>query len=145
MRVYLDNCCYNRPYDDQSQILVFLETQAKLEIQRRIKQGEIELVASYMLDFEQDQNPYAKQKYAIENFIKDYASYYVDYDKSNIILERAISIMDTGIKYKDAIHVACAIEAKCDYLISTDKRLLKFESDKIKLINPIDFAGMKGY
>ena len=20
MRVYLDNCCYNRPYDDQSQI-----------------------------------------------------------------------------------------------------------------------------
>ena len=145
MRVYLDNCCYNRPYDDQGQILVFLETQAKLEIQRRIKQGEIELVSSYMLDFEQDQNPYVKQKFAIEKFIRDYASYYVDYDKSSIILERAKSIMETGIKYKDAIHVACAIEAKCDYLISADKRLLKFESDKIKLINPIDFAGMKGY
>ena len=21
MRVYLDNCCYNRPFDDQSQVL----------------------------------------------------------------------------------------------------------------------------
>ena len=90
MRVYLDNCCYNRPYDDQGQILVFLETQAKLEIQRRIKQGEIELVSSYMLDFEQDQNPYVKQKFAIEKFIRDYASYYVDYDKSSIILTRPI-------------------------------------------------------
>ena len=33
MRIYLDNCCYNRPYDDQSQMRVFLESQAKLHIQ----------------------------------------------------------------------------------------------------------------
>lgn len=26
MRVYLDNCCYNRPYDDQSQMRIHLET-----------------------------------------------------------------------------------------------------------------------
>ena len=35
MRIYLDNCCYNRPYDDQSQIRVSLETQAKLYTQER--------------------------------------------------------------------------------------------------------------
>lgn len=29
MRIYLDNCCYNRPYDDQSHILIYLETQRK--------------------------------------------------------------------------------------------------------------------
>lgn len=28
MRIYLDNCCYNRPYDDQSYLNVSLETQA---------------------------------------------------------------------------------------------------------------------
>lgn len=27
MRVYLDNCCYNRPYDDQSQMRIHLETE----------------------------------------------------------------------------------------------------------------------
>ena len=26
MKVYLDNCCYNRPYDDQSQLRISLET-----------------------------------------------------------------------------------------------------------------------
>lgn len=30
MRVYLDNCCYNRPYDDQTQLRISLESQAKL-------------------------------------------------------------------------------------------------------------------
>lgn len=34
MRVYLDNCCYNRPFDDQRQVRVRLETEAKLRIQR---------------------------------------------------------------------------------------------------------------
>lgn len=144
MKVYLDNCCYNRPYDDQSQLLVYLETQAKLEIQRYIKEGRLELASSYMLDFERSQNPYTRQKLAIENFIKKYACYYVDIDKSDLIVEKAKSIMQTGIKYKDAIHVACAIEANCDYFISTDKRLLKYESDKIKLTNPIDFIWMRG-
>lgn len=30
MRIYLDNCSYNRPYDDQSQLRISLESQAKL-------------------------------------------------------------------------------------------------------------------
>lgn len=37
MRVYLDNCCFNRPFDDQSQARVRLEAEARLEIQQRVK------------------------------------------------------------------------------------------------------------
>ena len=33
MRVYLDNCCYNRPYDEQVQLRIRLETEAKLHVQ----------------------------------------------------------------------------------------------------------------
>ena len=33
MKIYLDNCCFNRPYDDQTQIRISLETQAKLYVQ----------------------------------------------------------------------------------------------------------------
>ena len=43
MKVYLDNCCYNRPYDDQSQLRISLETQAKLQIQSMIRNKDIEL------------------------------------------------------------------------------------------------------
>ena len=30
LRIYLDMCCYNRPYDDQSRLKVAMETQSKL-------------------------------------------------------------------------------------------------------------------
>ena len=46
MRVYLDNCSYNRPYDDQSQMRIYLETQAKLHIQDMIRQEQIEPITS---------------------------------------------------------------------------------------------------
>ncbi len=38
VRVYLDNCSYNRPYDDQSQMRIHLETQAKIHIQDMIRE-----------------------------------------------------------------------------------------------------------
>ncbi|MDR2732709.1 MAG: hypothetical protein LBB36_05770 [Fibromonadaceae bacterium] len=47
MKIYLDNCCYNRPFDDQRQIRVSLETQAKLHIQEQIKNEKIELAYGY--------------------------------------------------------------------------------------------------
>ena len=37
MRVYLDNCCYNRPFDDQSQLRIKLEALAKMQVQEEIE------------------------------------------------------------------------------------------------------------
>jgi len=56
-RLYLDNCSFNRPFDDQSQIRIHLETEAKLAIQKKIMDGEFEIVWSYILDYENQQNP----------------------------------------------------------------------------------------
>jgi hypothetical protein len=52
LKLYLDNCCFNRPFDNQNQLKVYLETQAKLAIQEKIIAGEYELVWSYILDYE---------------------------------------------------------------------------------------------
>ena len=49
------------------------------------------------------------------------------------------SITATGVKSADAIHTACAILANCDYLLTTDDRLLKYTSDRIEVIDPIEF------
>ena len=57
MRIYLDNCCYNRPYDDQTQLRISLETQAKLYTQNLIRTGMLELVSSYVLRYEIALNP----------------------------------------------------------------------------------------
>ena len=140
MRVYLDMCCYNRPYDDQSQIKVSLETQAKLHIQDLIQKKRLDLVSSYMLRYECGQNPYEMRRNAIMQFIDTHAAAYVGLERRKEIEAIAKRIMDTGVKFKDACHVASAVYANCEYFISTDKRLLKYKTDQIKLVNPIDFV-----
>ena len=139
IRIYIDNCCYNRPYDDQSQLMVSIETQCKLWIQKMIREGSYELVSSYMLRYECINSPFIDRKRAIIQFIDKYADYIVDVDRKNLIEERAQDIMSTGIKFKDACHVASAIFAGCDYFISTDKRLLRYKSEEIKLVSPVEF------
>ena len=37
MRIYLDNCCFNRPFDDQKQLRIELETKAKTIMQHLVK------------------------------------------------------------------------------------------------------------
>ena len=48
MRVYLDNCSYNRPFDEQTQLKVRLETEAKLRVQAMMRSGEAERFVSLM-------------------------------------------------------------------------------------------------
>ena len=139
IKVYLDNCAYNRPYDDQSQAKIELETQAKLKIQRMIKEQQIELASSYMSLYECGENPDTNKAELITSFINQYSSVHVSLKNQVAIEEKAKEIMETGIKFKDACHITCAIMAKADYLISTDIRMLKYKTDEIKLINPIEF------
>ncbi len=140
MKVYLDNCCYNRPYDDQSYMKISLEAQAKLKIQNMIKNNEIELASSFMSRYEANQSPYELRKTPIIQFIDTNTSSYIPSDIYETKLKGSVNeIMATGVKYKDAVHVACAIYAGADYLLTTDMRLLKYHTDKIKLLNPIDF------
>lgn len=136
MKIYLDNCCYNRPYDDQSKMRIYLETQAKLHIQDMIRQEKIELVTSYILDFENSNNRSMQKKLAIQKFMNEYAVLYVSNKNEKDITKIAEAIMKTGIKEKDAYHVACAVMAECNYFVTTDDRLLKYQSEKIKLVTP---------
>ena len=136
-RIYLDNCCFNRPYDDQAYLTVHLETEAKLFVQKEILQGTFELAWSYMLDYENSMNPYEERRKAIENW-KTIAVCDIDFSIDiNLLGNR---ILSQGLKSKDALHIACAIAAKCAYFITTDKSLLNKQLYEIMAINPIDFV-----
>lgn len=144
MRVYLDNCCYNRPYDDQSQIRISLEAQAKLYIQNLIKEERLELVSSYILIYENSRNPYEVKRKTIGKFLEDYTSVYVDDSFSEKVSELAVKIMESGIRSADAHHVASAIIAQCEYFLTTDDRLLKYKTDEIEMVDPIEFIKRTG-
>lgn len=62
MKIYMDNCCFNRPFDDQSQLRIKLESEAKLKIQEEIRAGRLEMVWSYIIDYENSKNPFAERK-----------------------------------------------------------------------------------
>jgi len=139
MKIYLDMCCYNRPYDDQSQLKIALETQAKLFIQQLIQEAKVDLVSSYTLDYECSNIPVISRKDTIIKFINNYSCYYVGFEHDEIIADKAALIMKSGVKEKDAFHIASAIFARCEYFISTDLRLLKYKTNEIKLLTPIEF------
>lgn len=139
MRVYLDNCCYNRSYDTQQQLRISMETQAKLMVQDLVSMGDIELVSSFVIAYEQGRSPFPERRENILNFIRHYANVIVNSDKIDEIRTLAQPIIETGIKRLDAYHIACALYADCDYLLSVDDRLLKYQTNTLQLLNPIDF------
>ncbi len=139
IRVYLDNCCFNRPYDDQSQLKINMEALAKLEIQQQIRDEKIDLVTSYILVAENSANKFETKRNNIQKFIDDYTYIYVSEKSDGVVKNLATEIMNTGVKLMDACHIACAIISECNYFITTDKRLLKYESEKIKLVNPVTY------
>ena len=141
MKVYLDNCCYNRPYDDQSYLRISLEAQAKLFVQRLIRENMLDLVTSYILDYENSKNPHALRRERIADFFNN-AVDYVGVEDNDAILSIAKKIHATGVKVVDSCHVACAEFANCDYFLTTDDRVLKYKSDKVKILNPIQFVQM---
>ena len=137
--VYLDNCAYNRPFDDQRQMRIFLEAQAKLHIQRLIADKKLVLTCSYMSLFENSDNPHLERGFSIADFFK-HASQFVDYDKAETVEAKASEIMEYHIKNKDAIHIACAIIAGSNYFITTDDDLIKkYTGNEIYICSPIDF------
>jgi predicted nucleic acid-binding protein len=115
--IYLDNCTYNRPFDDQSQLRISLETQAKLYIQSLIKEKKIDLVYSYVCFYENYINPFENKKLSISDFSK-HAKYSVE--ESHDILIKANEMIQKKMRPLDALHLSCAINAKTDYFITVE-------------------------
>ena len=137
IKIYLDICSYNRPFDSQSQIKIRLETEAKLHIQSDTREGKYSLCWSFMLDYENGKNPYEEKR----NMVAPWKEIAEDFcPPSEHILSRGKMIMNLDVKNNDALHIACAIERKCEYFITTDKRLTNKHIDEIIIINPIDFV-----
>jgi hypothetical protein len=99
MLIYLDNCCFNRPFDDQKQIRIRIETEAKLFIQGEIINGKFSLAWSYIPDYENAANPFNERKETIANWKKRAT---VNTDENKILLDMARQLNTNGIKAKDS-------------------------------------------
>lgn len=137
MKVYLDTSVYNRPYDDQTQPKVYLETQAVLIILNLIKTQQIESINSSVLEYENQKNPFP----VIQQIIKQYLAKASSFQRlSETIRERAKQLETEGIKPLDALHVASFEASRSDCFITCDKRLLnRCRALNISAFNPVNF------
>ncbi len=138
MRVYLDNCCYNRPFDEQGPLRVRLETEAKLEIQTQMRLGIIEYVWSDMLTGEVMESPYIEHREKILPWRFGAAeTVHITED----IEDQAEEYMRLGIKSADAIHLACAVASGCDWFFTVDRGILKKVNTigEMRVANPMDY------
>jgi predicted nucleic acid-binding protein len=121
-RLYLDVCCFNRPFDDQSQARIRVETEAVLAVLERCETGEWELAISEMVEIEVAQIADPERRQRIQEAMM--------MARSHIIVDEAIAnrgeeLQNLGFQGFDAIHLACAEIAQVDVFLSTDDRLLR--------------------
>ena len=134
--IYLDTCTYNRPFDDQTQLRISLETQAKLFIQTLIKNNKLDLIYSYVCFYENYINPFENKKLSIFEFSQN--AKHTIIENGNILL-KANEIAKNGIKPIDALHLSCAIDARTNYFITVDDGILRYNTNEIKIFDPIMF------
>jgi len=136
-RVYLDTSVYNRPFDDQTQPKIFLETQAVTLILQMAEAKLIDLVSSSVLEYENSLNPFQIKQQAMNRYLQ-MATIRQQVDET--IQQRAEQLGQQGIKAIDALHVACAEAANSDYFLTCDKRLInRCQGLAVKTLNPVDF------
>ena len=58
---------------------------------------------------------------------------------NDTIRARADELETQGIDAIDALHVACAEEAECEYFVTCDDRIARRYRGTFKLVSPVDF------
>lgn len=141
MTIYLDNCCYNRPFDDQTQERIHLESEVILTILQRGQTGVYKIVGSSILDLEMERMHDEIKKQKVKELYKT-ANKYVYYTEK--IKKRSKELMRISkIHTFDSLHIASAEDAKADVLLTTDDKLEKMAERlelKVRVMNPLKFA-----
>ncbi|HEY2383201.1 MAG TPA: PIN domain-containing protein [Terriglobia bacterium] len=120
--VYLDICCFKRPFDDASAERVRREAEAVAAVLDAAQDGRIQLVRSPAHDIENEHNPREDRRLATSLWLESAA---VRVMPTAETLERAGSLAAAGFSPLDALHIAFAEQSAATWFVTTDDRLLK--------------------
>jgi len=136
--LYLDACCLNRPYDDQSSERVRLESEAVLLILKRIESGEWQWLASEVLSFEINQTPDNERRSRLGLMLSGAAR---SIQIEEIETRRAGELVKLGFRNFDAMHLACAESGNVEVFLTTDDHLVRLAArtgaTRLRVENPL--------
>mgnify|MGYP000014266054 CR=1 FL=1 len=139
MKIYLDNCSLQRPFDDKSQMRIRLEAEIISDILKLCKTGALELVSSPFLYLEIERTPSESRRGAAKAILAQ-ANESVKITPE--LRQRSQEHEKHGLKPFDAAHLACAEAIIADYFCTCDDKLLKkakaIMNLKTKVISPLD-------
>jgi hypothetical protein len=121
LRIYLDVCCFNRPFDDCRQDRIRLEAEAVKAIVQRIERGLWDGVSSPVILFEVSRMSDPDRIIEVGLMV---AKMRVPVALSDAVRKRALYLEQLGFGGVDALHLACAESSKAVVFLTTDDRLL---------------------
>lgn len=137
MKIYLDLSVLNRPFDNQIQPRIWLETMAFTIILQMIETNQISLVTSSVVEFENSKNPFPDRR--------DWVTGCIALSRKNILLnsdirKKAQELETHGVKSIDSLHLACAESGLVNFFLTCDDLILKrYKGEKMAAINPVEF------
>lgn len=136
LKVYLDTSIYNRPFDDQTQAKIFLETQAIVLIFGMVENNLIKLVSSSVLEYENSRNPFPLKQQLMNQYLKLATTYQLIDEQIKLRAEE----LEQRVKAIDALHVSASESSNSDYFLTCDKRMInRCRELTLKVINPVNF------
>ena len=141
IRIYFDNCVYNRPFDDQGNERVLIEARAFYIILKWIEDGKIMSINSDALEYENSMTPDPDRRIRIKTYL---AMSKVHAKFSGSLVERAKEIVGFGMRGMDAVHIAMAEHENAEYFVTCDDGIIKrtkefAERFKVKVCSILEF------
>ena len=135
-KIYMDCCCFNRPFDDLSHDKIRHECDAILTIINKCENGIWDIFKSDVLSDEINRIMDLTKK---QKVLELYSSASVHIEINDDIINRAREFHKTNIYAFDALHLASAEYGEADTLLTTDKKFLNRalqSNTKVMISNP---------
>lgn len=139
MRLYIDLSCFNRPFDDQGQERIRLETEAVFAILRRIVERNDTLIWSWVLTFENAKHPKPDRRDEIGLWERRAEK---SVALSSNLQERARQIAQVGIPALDAAHLASAEAGGAEVFLTCDDVVVRRSQRlglALRVLNPVAY------
>lgn len=120
MRLYLDVCCLKRPFDDQAQARIRMESEAVLAL-LALPAERVEFLRSRAHDLENDQNPVSWRAARVREWL---TARPVIATPQGVLLARTRELTELGFGAFDALHLASAESAMASAFVTVDDRLI---------------------
>lgn len=133
MKIYLDNSVLNRPYDDQRQPRVWLETLGFVMILQMVEKNEAELIRSAFHVLENNESRAVERREWVEACL-NLASHTARI--TSAMEQRANALSKAGLKPLDAAHLAAAESEDADFFITCDDQLIRKYRGALRALTP---------